>query len=221
MIAHREVVGGQVIQRVLQLLRLAHREVAGIGHLVVLPLQQALPRRLRQERKRLRQHEFERRGEQRVVHPDGRRRGVLLDAENRAESRLGRQAVFDGLAAKDDPRGREHFVERCRGQWYGRQVCIHQLPEELQHTRVQVSAGLVDAETLRIVAGKGGAHRLRELLAGIERVGVLCESVLSRLGAQEPRHQIRGRAGNRPVGDRQVQLVHHQGLGGQPRLVPG
>ncbi|MBV6416900.1 MAG: hypothetical protein CMLOHMNK_01518 [Steroidobacteraceae bacterium] len=154
MVAHHEVVRGQVIQRVLQLLGLAHREVAGVGHLVVLPLQEALPCRLCQERERLREHELERRGEQHVVHADRRRRGVLLDAENRAETRLGREAVFDGLAAEDDPRGREHFVERCRGQRHGRQVRIHQLTEELQRTGVQPAAGLIHTEPLRVVSGE-------------------------------------------------------------------
>ncbi len=44
MIAHHELVAGQGIERVAQLLGLGDREVPGVDHAVELPLQQRLPR---------------------------------------------------------------------------------------------------------------------------------------------------------------------------------
>jgi len=42
-IAHHKLIRGELIERFLQLLGLAHGKVAGVRHLVVLALQQPLP----------------------------------------------------------------------------------------------------------------------------------------------------------------------------------
>ena len=109
MIAHDELVAGQRIERVLELLGLRDGEVAGVRHAVELALQQRLTGGLGQEGEGLRQHERERRGEQAVEHPDHARRRVFLDAQHRADARAGRQAVLDRLGAEEQPRGRQHL----------------------------------------------------------------------------------------------------------------
>jgi hypothetical protein len=57
MVAHHEFVAGQGIERILELLGLRDREVAGVHHAVELPLQQRLSRGLGQKGKRLRENE--------------------------------------------------------------------------------------------------------------------------------------------------------------------
>ena len=65
MVAHHELVAGQGIERVFELLRLGDREVPGIHHAVELALQERLARRFGQKAKRLRQHQREGRGQER------------------------------------------------------------------------------------------------------------------------------------------------------------
>jgi len=85
MIAHDELVAGQGVQSVFELLGLGDGEVTRVLHPIELALQERLPGRFRQERKGLRQDKRNRRREQLIEHPDRRARRIFLDAEHRAD----------------------------------------------------------------------------------------------------------------------------------------
>ena len=112
MIAHHELVTGQRIERVLQLLGLGDREVPGVHHPVELALQQRLARGFGEKGKRLGEDEGKRRREERIEHADVGRGRILLDAEHRARARPGRQAVLERFGSEGHARGREHLVDR-------------------------------------------------------------------------------------------------------------
>ena len=61
MIAHHEFIARQLVERVLQLLRLRHREILGVAHATVLRRQDPLSGGFRQERETLGEHEGVRR----------------------------------------------------------------------------------------------------------------------------------------------------------------
>jgi hypothetical protein len=111
-IAHDEFVARQGIQGFDQLLRLRNSKIARIRHADMLALQKALPGCFVQERERLRQDEGERGGEQRIVHSDDCRGGILLDPEHGPEAGLRGSAVFERLAAEEHPAGRQNLRER-------------------------------------------------------------------------------------------------------------
>ena len=90
MIAHDELVAGEGIEGILELLGLRHREIACVDHSIELTLQERLACRFGQKGKGLGEHERKRCREERIEHADSRWSRVFLDPEHRAHtSRVG------------------------------------------------------------------------------------------------------------------------------------
>ena len=124
-VAHHELVRRKRIERVLELLGLADREVPGVEHLVILALEQSLARALGEETERLGEHTLERCRQQRVEHADRGGRRVFLDAQHRAESRTRGRSILDRLASEDRSGGRKSLVERCSRQRHRLPLRVH------------------------------------------------------------------------------------------------
>ena len=80
MIADHELVAGQCVECVFQLLGLRDRKVPGVHHPIELALQECLPRPLGQEGEGLGEYEGKRHREQLIKHADVCGRRVFLDA---------------------------------------------------------------------------------------------------------------------------------------------
>ena len=123
-IAHDELIPRKGIESIFQLRGLGHGEIAGVQHPGVLPLQKALAARFGEEGERLRQHQGERRRQERMEHARHRGRRVFLDAQDRAKLRVGRGAIFDGFHTKDRAAGGEHFIQGRPRKWHALPLAI-------------------------------------------------------------------------------------------------
>ena len=72
---------------------------------------------------------------------------------------------------------------------------------------------------LRLVARERGAQRLRELAAGLERIGRLEPRARGLEARDRPREQPRRTAGCGPVEHREVELIDHEDLAREPAPV--
>src|SRR5206468_5914921 len=92
MVPHGKAVGLEVVERLAKLVNLAGRRVVGGEKLVLLSRQHRLRVSLGQERKGLRDHEFERQTQERIEQAGPRRSGVLLETEYAGGARAARAA---------------------------------------------------------------------------------------------------------------------------------
>ena len=102
MIAERESVGFEIVERVRELVDLRGGRILSRDQLVLLARQDRLGVGLRQKREGLRDDELKRRGKQRVqqARPGGRR--IFLESEHASEARSAGTADFQSFAAEDD-----------------------------------------------------------------------------------------------------------------------
>ncbi len=198
-LAHREGVRGQRVERVRELTRLRERKVADIAHPVRLTLQQSLRRDFGQTRERLGQDQRKRRRQQTIKQPRRRRRRILLDAEHRAPARRGRRALLEQLQTKEQPRGRQLFVQGAARQRHALRLAIHQQSQKLQQRRSGPTAMQVHPERLGIIRLECRAHRGEQFFAGLDRARALQRRLrLARTGQRTQRPALR-RARGRPI----------------------
>ena len=153
-VPHHELVAGERIEGLHELVRLREGEVAGVRHSDVLSSQETLPGRLGEKRERLGEHERKRRREEPVQHPDHGRGRVLFDPERGPEAGAGRQAILDHLAPEEEPRGGEEVRDRRPGKRDALELAVHEQREELEERGVAPPAVEVHAEHLGLVPGE-------------------------------------------------------------------
>ena len=169
-IAHDEFVARQRIQGVDQFLRLRNGKVPRVRHTSMLSLQQPLSRRLRKKREGLGQDERKGGGKQCVVHSDGCRRRVFLDAEHGTEASLGRRPVFHRFAAKEHPTCRQDVANRSSRQRTRSRFAVHEKREEFQQSGIGSAPALIETQPLRLIADQGRLQCLSQFDACIKRI---------------------------------------------------
>src|SRR6185437_11719399 len=135
--------------------------------------EQRLPGCLGEKREGLREHEGKWGAQQPIQHPDHTWRGVLLYPEHCPHAGCSRHAVFQGLATKANARRRYSRIQCSAGQRHRLPLSVDEQGKILEQRGVPASGILITAETLRLVRSERSAQRLRDLAAGLERIGCL------------------------------------------------
>ena len=100
-IAHRELIARDLVERLVDRCRLAHREITRVDEPALLAGEELLRGRLLEEREALGQDEREIDSQQPIEEPGCRRGRVVLDTQERPDPGLRRRAVLDRFLSEE------------------------------------------------------------------------------------------------------------------------